>query len=150
MYAQQGSMYAGGGIGFAEDYWKFAPEAGYWLQDNLQLGLVLHLEGDNTGATDVTTIAPHVYGRYWWPISEKFSLYAGANIRINSVSSDPGDSDTNVDVFADGGFAFAIAPRWGMVGRIVSVGLINESFTLDANMSPQSMFNVGIYYTFKQ
>ncbi|UXP33187.1 outer membrane beta-barrel protein [Reichenbachiella agarivorans] len=150
MYAQQGSMYAGGALGFQEDYWKIAPEAGYWLADNIQLGVVLFLEGDNRGATEQTTVAPHVYGRYWVPISEKFSVYAGANFRVNTVSQDPGDSHTTVDLFVDAGIAYSLAPRWGMVGRLAGVGIYDSHFVLDVNMSPQSIFNVGIYYTFKE
>lgn len=152
-YAQQGSMYIGGGVGFMEDYWKFAPEAGYWLKDNIQLGLVLFMEGDNTNpGFDQTTIAPHAYGRYWFPVSEKFALYVGANLRINSVSQDPdaGNDNTTVDFFADAGVSYSIAPRWGMVGRLAALGAYDGDFQLDANMSPQSIFNVGIYYTFKE
>ncbi|MBU2915903.1 MULTISPECIES: outer membrane beta-barrel protein [Reichenbachiella] len=152
MYAQQGSMYVGGGIMFYNDDWKVAPEAGYWLSDELQLGAVLSFSGtDNSN-----TIAPHVYLRKWWSVGEKFGLYIGANGRLVNSHVDALDgggsdtSDTYFDAFLDAGFALSVAPRWGMVGRVATVGLIQEDFKFELEMSPQSMFNVGIYYTFKE
>ncbi|UXX80548.1 hypothetical protein N7E81_05470 [Reichenbachiella carrageenanivorans] len=157
VYAQEGSMYVGGAIGFQEDYVKIAPEVGTWLKNDLQLGAVLNYTSDKTSGVgaEMSIIAPHVYLRKWWPISEKFSLYIGANARFNKVG---GDFDESAfEAFVDAGFALSLAERWGIVGRAgQGLGLFaNDSYTdtnfaLDFNMSPASMFNVGIYYTFKQ
>jgi hypothetical protein len=49
-----------------------------------------------------------------------------------------------------GCFAFALAERWGLIGTTASLGYIDREFQFEFEMSPQSIFNVGIYYTFKQ
>jgi hypothetical protein len=144
--AQKGSMYIGGGLGYMKDYWKVAPEAGYWVADDLQLGLVLTIESIDKE----TNFAPHVYFRKWYTITEKFSLYSGVNARLQTNPDYIDEGDATFDFFIDAGMAYAIAPRWGIVGRLLSLGYIADDFTLDFNMSPQSLFNVGIYYTFKE
>lgn len=152
-YAQQGSAYIGGAVGFGGDQWKVGPEIGTWLKDDLQLGIVLSFGGSDMEGTKTTDIAPHLYLRKWWSVGEKFSLYAGLNGRyVSSKSETGGNSNTAsyFDAFLDAGFAYAVAERWGIVGRVGSLGYIEEEFKLDFNMSPQSLFNVGIYYTFKQ
>ncbi len=146
IYAQDGSMYIGGGIGFMKDYWKVAPEAGIWVADDLQLGLVLTIESINSE----TNFAPHLYFRKWFTVSERFSLYAGANARLQTNPNHSEEGDATFDGFIDAGFAYAVAERWGIVGRVGSFGYIAEEFQFEFNMSPQSLFNVGIYYTFKQ
>ena len=147
--AQKGSIYAGGAIGFKEDYFKIAPEAGYWVQESLQLGAVLSYESDKIGGTDVKTFKPHVYFRKFFPLGEKFAVYAGANVRYASTDTN-GTSSSYTDFFVDLGFSYALAERWGVVGRVASIGQIDEEFILDFNMSQQPLFNVGIYYTLKK
>jgi len=147
--AQKGSMYIGGGAGYNDVGWTFAPEVGTWLGDDLQLGLVLGVRGYDERLTQLKySVSPHFYLRKWKSVSDKFSLYVGLNARPNLVVDFSDTGYTNIDVFLDAGFAFAIAPRWGMVGRVASLGYIRESFDLDINLSPSSMFNVGLYYTF--
>lgn len=152
-FAQEGSMYIGGALGFGDDQWKVGPEVGTWLSDDLQLGAVLTFEGSDAGGTKTTNIAPHVYIRKWFPIGEKFALYAGLNARFvsNKVKAGGAENSTSYfDAFVDAGFSYSLAERWGIVGRVSSIGYIEENFKFDFNMSPQSLFNVGIYYTFKQ
>ncbi len=144
IYAQQGSWYIGGGLGFAPDYWKVAPEVGTWVADDLQLGLVATFESIN----DEVNVAPQLYFRKWWTVGERFSLFAGLNARFKSNPTYSEDAESVFDAFLDCGFAYAVAPRWGIVGRVASVGYIDEDFIFDFNMSPQSLFNVGIYWTF--
>lgn len=155
VYAQEGSMYVGGAIGFQEDYFKIAPEVGKWLKDDIQLGVVVAYTGDKRGGTEVNVFSPHVYLRKWWSVGEKFGLYLGANARFNSAGGDVDESA--FEAFVDAGFAFSVAERWGIVGRAgQGIGLFatddysDTNFEADFNMSPASMFNVGIYYTFKQ
>ena len=145
-YAQEGSWYIGGGVGFMSDYWKVAPEIGTWVADDLQLGLV----GTFESIDDEVNVAPHLYFRKWWTVGERFSLYVGANARFNSNPNYEEGGDSVFDGFLDTGFAYAVAERWGIVGRVASVGYIDDDFTFDFNMSPQSLFNVGIYWTFIQ
>lgn len=157
IYAQEGSMYIGGGVGFEEDYFKIAPEAGTWLKDDLQLGAVLSFMDDKRGGpgSEFNVIAPHVYLRKWWSVGEKFGIYIGANARFSKVG---GDADESAfEAFADFGFAYSVAEKWGIVGRAgQGVGLFatgdysDTNFEADFNMSPASMFSVGLYYTFKE
>ena len=149
LFAQKGSIYAGGALGFQEDYFRIAPEAGYWLGETLQLGAVISYENDSGGA-ETTTFKPHVYFRKFYPLGEKFSIYAGANVRFVSVDVDGAGSDSSTDAFVDFGFSYSLADRWGVVGRVASIGLINDDFVVDFDMSSQPLFNVGIYYTIKK
>lgn len=75
-------------------------------------------------------------------------MYAGANVRYASTDTN-GSSSSYTDFFADLGFLYALAERWGVVGRVASIGQIDKEFILDFNMSQQPLFNVGIYYTLK-
>lgn len=149
LFAQKGSIYAGGALGFSEDQYKIAPEAGYWLGESLQLGAVISFESDKTWNAETTTFAPHVYLRKFFPLGEKFSVFAGANVRYSSTDTN-NVSSSFTDAFIDLGFSYGLAERWGVVGRVASIGQINESFVFDFNMSNQPLFNVGIYYTIKQ
>ncbi|WP_152286532.1 outer membrane beta-barrel protein [Flavicella marina] len=147
--AQKGSVYIGGALGYTSDNYKIAPEAGYWMAETLQLGAVLSYEKSTTANVDTKTFKPHVYFRKFYAMSDKFSLYAGANARY--VSTDvAGVSSSYFDAFVDLGFAYSLADRWGVVGRVASIGLLQEEFTIDFDMSKQPLFNVGIYYTIKQ
>ena len=149
-YGQQGSIYAGGGVGFGNDSWRFAPEAGTWVADDLQLGLVLTIEGSDQASQPKNYFGPHLYFRKWWSVGDIFSLYLGVNGRYISSTNQSDVSNSQFDAFVDAGFALAVAQRWGMVGRVASVGYIDEDFLFEFNMSPQSMFNVGLYYTIKE
>ncbi|MCV9388020.1 porin family protein [Reichenbachiella ulvae] len=150
LYAQEGNIYGGGALSFQENYWKLAPEGGYWITDQIQLGASFTIENDKRVAgLDESTVAPHVYGRYWFPITEKFGLYVGANLKVNYITQDPGNTNSVTDFYADAGIGYQIAPKWQIIGRLARFGAINNSFILDVNMTEQPLFNVGILYTIK-
>lgn len=150
LQAQQGSMYIGGGLGYDETTWRFAPEVGTWIADDLQLGLVATLYGQDGDGNIKFGAAPHLYLRKWFSVSDRFSLFAGANVQFSTESYRFGESSTNFNGFLDAGFGYSVAPRWGMVGRFGRLGYINEAINIDLNLSPGSLFNIGLYYTFKE
>lgn len=148
--AQQGSMYIGGGLGYDEITWRVAPEIGTWVADDLQVGIVATLLGQNDTGNLKFGAFPHLYLRKWFSVSDKFGLYAGVNARVAIQSFRFGEADPIFDGFLDAGFAYNIAPRWGMMGRFGSLGYVNKRFDLNVDLSPGSLFNVGLYYTFKE
>lgn len=90
-----------------------------------------------------------MYFRKFFPLGEKFAVYAGANVRYASTDTNR-TSSSCTDFFVDLGFSYALAERWGGVGWVASIGQIDEEFILDFDMSQQPLFNVGIYYTLKK
>src|SRR5262245_59597919 len=86
VFAQQGNWYGGGGIAFGDNYWKFAPEAGTWLKNDIQVGAVLAFQG-NSNSDPKTQVSPHLYFRKWWTVSDNFGLFLGANARFVSSTS---------------------------------------------------------------
>src|SRR6185369_15419979 len=62
--------------------WAFAPEAGTFLRDDIQLGLSLGLSGSNStnngnDTETVSNISPTVYSRKFFKVTDNFSLFAG-------------------------------------------------------------------------
>src|SRR5580765_3811293 len=89
-FAQKGSWYVGGQLGFnsktekntgfadvTTTTWSVAPEVGTFLQKELQLGFALNLGGSNAPNTSETTFSPVLYLRKFYPMGDKFSLFTG-------------------------------------------------------------------------
>lgn len=170
VFAQKGSWYIGGGFSstVSEDLftssrvWRILPDVGTWLSDDFQFGIVLsYTNSANLFPSLVEPrkwITPHLYVRKWKPISDKFSLYAGANAGLLLNIDSANRSHFGFEVFVDLGMAYSFTDRWTMVGRVGSLGYqetddgnrIDQPKTVffDINLSPGSMFNLGLYYTF--
>jgi hypothetical protein len=159
--------------GFADintSTWNIAPEVGTFLQKNLQLGFALNLGGthsDQSGTTpSVTTTAwsPVIYLRKFYPVSDKFSLFTGVvgNFTVGSTSSN-GSSGTlggwglNLTL----GAAYAVSKTFTVVGQYGLFGYTYQSATINDEKSSVSnfglnvnslgpVFNVGLYWTFKE
>jgi hypothetical protein len=159
--------------GFADinsSTWSIAPEVGTFLQKNLQLGFALNLGGNHTDASgtnpSVTTTAwsPVIYLRKFYPVGDKFSLFTGivGNFTVGSTSSD-GNSGTvggwglNFTL----GAAYAVSKTFTVVGQYGLFGYSYQSVKIDGDKSSVSnfglnvnslgpVFNVGLYWTFKE
>ena len=189
--AQKGSWWAGGNVGFGSSTskdandnkttitnWNFGPEVSTFLKDDIQLGLVLGLGGskeknDDGDISSSTNLGPTVYVRKYWKFTDNFSGFAG--LYLNYLGGSTTLFDTPVQgtdtKFKQSGFgarigvgvAYAIAPRFNLVGQYGILGWqsvkttsegndisTDSNFGLNVNTTGTSVFNVGIYYTFLQ
>ena len=154
--------------------WAFSPEAGTFLKDDIQLGLALGLSGgktrfDGDDEAKFTAINPTVYGRKFFKITDNFSTFAGVYLHlVNETETDYGV--TTVETKGSGfganvgvGVAYALSPKFTAVGQFGVFGFEtvknkvdgddvdkDSTFGFGVNTVGGSVFNVGIYYTFKQ
>ena len=196
--AQKGSWYIGGVVGYSsstskspDDFktttsdWAFAPEAGTFLADDIQLGIFLGISGgseknDDEDLYKYSSVSPTLYARKFFKITDEFSTFAGAYVNISSVSfTDYSGGAT--ETFDGSGFgvrlgigvAYALSPRFTAVGQYGLFGFQTTSNKLNGDDAGSdssfdfgvntvgsgvlnqgngsgAVFNIGIYYTFKQ
>jgi hypothetical protein len=176
-YAQKNSWYIGGQLGFnsrtdkntgtadiTTTTWNVAPEVGTFLQKDLQLGFALNLGGSNSTNTSETTFSPVLYLRRFYPVGDKFSLYTGivgnftaGSTKVNNQSGTLSGWGLNLTL----GAAYAVSKTFTVVGQYGLLGYSYESTKFDTSKSSTSnvglnvnslgpVFNVGIYWTFKE
>lgn len=182
--AQQGSWYAGGDVGFSSkkvkywdgnssmesdksNSWKFSPEIGTFLTDNVQLGIGLSLNGSESDNVKTSQTGGTVYSRYFFG-SGSFRPFAGLNVSILPGKQTFGNGTSpDVRIFTFGtnvnaGFAYALSPKVTAVGSFGAFGFSSNSGKLDGSDEKYtetsfgldagtlgSRFTIGIYYTFK-
>ncbi len=198
-YSQAGSWYIGGVAGYASNSdknaagtnttttssWAFAPEAGTFLKDDIQLGLALGISGGSQSDTggDIYSssgLSPTIYGRKFFKITDTFSTFAGLYFNFSSGSQTNYFGGGSVETKDSGfgvrlgvGVAYALSPRFTAVGQYGLMGYQSSSskvngvdagsssdFDFGVNTTGYSnlqqgnrsgaVFNIGIYYTFKQ
>jgi hypothetical protein len=193
--AQKGSFYIGGVAGYSSSThtapngnksgtsnWAFAPEAGTFLKNDIQLGLSLGLSGststNNGNDTEtVSNISPTVYSRKFFKLTDNFSTFAGLYLNfISGKTTDhtvtPAQESTQSGFGARVGIgvAYALSPRFTAVGQYGLLGFQSVSNKIAGNdagtdsgfnfgvntvgssalpFASGTVFNVGIYYTFK-
>ncbi len=186
--AQKGSMYLGGTVGYSSSTdkspagfktvsssWSFAPEAGTFLQDDIQLGFVLGLSGssvkdDNGKISSSSGFSPTIYTRKFFKITDNFSAFAGLyfNYISNKFTSYSGlssveSTSSGIGLRLGAGVAYALSPRFTAVGQYGVLGYqsvkdkvagvdagTTSGFNFGVNtVGTGSVFNVGLYYTLK-
>lgn len=176
-YAQKGSWYVGGQLGFnsttakntgsadvTTTSWSVAPEVGTFLQNTLQLGFALNLGGSNSDNASQTSFSPVLYLRKFYPMGDKFSLFTGivGNFTTGNTKSGNQDGDLsgwglNLSLGAAYGISktFTLVGQYGLFGYSYSSTKFNNTkssvsnFGLNVN-SLGPVFNVGLYWTFKE
>jgi len=175
--AQKGSWYVGGQLGFnsktekntgfadvTTTTWSVAPEVGTFLQKELQLGFALNLGGANSTNSSETTFSPVLYLRRFYPVGDKFSIFTGivgnfttGSTKVNNQSGDLSGWGLNLSL----GAAFGISKTFTLVGQYGLLGYSYESTTVNGDKNSVSnfglnvnslgpVFNVGLYWTFKE
>jgi len=193
--AQKGSFYIGGVAGYSSSThkapngnksgttsWAFAPEAGTFLQNDIQLGLSLGLSGSTTtnngnDTETVSNISPTVYSRKFFKLTDNFSTFAGLYLDFisgkttdHTVTPAQESKQSGFGVRLGIGVAYALSPRFTAVGQYGLLGYqsvnnkvggndagTDSGFNFGVNTVGSSalpfgsgtVFNVGIYYTFK-
>jgi outer membrane protein len=202
-FAQSGSWYVGGALGYMgkttkttpvsgttteskNSTWVVSPEIGTFLSDNWQLGLALGLNGEkqiqtNKNETTSSTVSPTLYIRRFAKVSDNLSVFAGlyGNFTSGSIKYKDGTtgSETKDKVSGFGmrlgiGVAYALSERFTAVGQYGLFGFsstttkdepgnktVDTGFDFGVNTvgsqsliegNGASVFNIGLYYTFKQ
>lgn len=175
--AQKGSWYVGGQLGFnsktekntgfadvTTTTWSVAPEVGTFLQKELQLGFALNLGGANSTNSSETTFSPVLYLRRFYPVGDKFSIFTGivgnfttGSTKVNNQSGDLSGWGLNLSL----GAAFGISKTFTLVGQYGLLGYSYESTSVNGDKNSVSnfglnvnslgpVFNVGLYWTFKE
>jgi len=164
---------SGSGLESVNSSWWFSPEAGTFLKDDIQLGVALGIGGskntfDGDDVSKSTQIDPTIYSRKFFKITDNFSTFAG--LYLSFISEKNTDYGPTVETTTSGfgarlgaGVAFALSPRFTAVGQYGVLGFQstkdkvdgdevskNTDFDFGVNTTGGSVFNVGIYYTFKQ
>lgn len=176
-YAQKGSWYIGGQLGFnsttesntgssdvTTTRWSVAPEVGTFLQNNLQLGFALNLGGANEPAISERTFSPVLYLRRFYPVGDKFSLFTGIVGNFTTGSTKTGGQEGTLSGWGLNlslGAAYGISKTFTLVGQYGLFGYSYESSKFNSNKHTTSnfglnvnslgpVFNVGLYWTFKE
>src|SRR6478735_854931 len=93
-YGQKGSWYIGGvggygsstweptnGVKSTSNTWAFGPEVGTFLQNDIQLGFILGLNGsteksDDSKVSESSSFSPTIYVRKFKKVTDNFSLFS--------------------------------------------------------------------------
>lgn len=179
--AQSGNIYAGGNLGIntqsvkvestgntlKSNSWQVAPEIGYFVNDNIAVGLMLGIGGDkNSLDTKTTLIRPSLYGRRFFKMNDAFHLFAGLNLGFSADKTVPKngtaattDKSSGFGAGVDLGGTYKLSDRFTIIGRYATLGLNTTTektgdtkthtvtdFGFNVlSLGPQ--FTVGIYYT---
>jgi hypothetical protein len=176
-YAQKGSWYVGGQLGYNSrtesntgaadiktDTWSVAPEIGTFLQNNLQLGFAVNLSGLNSDSITQTAFSPVLYLRRFYPVGDKFSLFTGIVGNFKTGSQKQNGEDGTLSGWGLNlslGAAFGISKTFTLVGQYGLLGYSYEEVKFGSDKSSVSnfgvnvnslgpVFNVGLYWTFKE
>ncbi len=161
----QGNFMIGGGFGFSsqsrqnnndyvDNYTYLEPSVGYFVIDNLAVGLNLFVGGGKfqNGVTDQQYsdfgVGPFV--RYYVPTSnEKFSFYGQASFFfVNETFT----NNVNGDKFREGesrfsiapGFTYFFTPHWGLDVGLTLFSVVVEDPDRDNNNNNRTYVDFGL------
>ncbi len=156
-FAQKGSFYVGGQVGFSSSTtkvestevgsgssWSFSPEFGTFLTNNVQLGVGFNVVGrtsetPNLSKSKSNSYGGTVYSRYFFGEGSKaFRPFVGVNVtalpgseeRTSFIGTTSATSKWDLFTFGanvNAGFAYALSPKVTVVGNLGVLGF--ESFS---------------------
>lgn len=171
----QGDLFATGSVGFNSDKWYdakgsnfyFRPEVGYFLTENIALGLGLDFGSAKNDGLDTYSDAyktnnfnAKVFGRYYFTPESQFSLFGQFGIGFGNVKMENGAGDeTKVNTFginAGLGANYFLTNNWALQAGWAVLGYNSEkidapraeaynSFGLNIDLSA---INFGVLYKF--
>lgn len=146
-FAQSGSWYVGGALGYMgkttkntpvagptseskNNSWVVSPEFGTFLSDNWQLGLALGINGQkqiqtNKNETTASTVSPTLYIRRFAKVSDNLSVFAGLYGNFSGGSVKYKDGTTGVetkDKVSGFGMRLGIGVAYALSDRFTAVG----------------------------
>lgn len=157
----QGDLFVTGSIGIStestgdrkENTLEFAPSVGYFVSDNIAIGLGLGLSSstfEEPGVVDFesTTIAIEAAGRYYVTPSSQFSLFGQLSVAYLSVENEQGAFESNTDGFGLGiapGVSYFISNNFALEA---TVGILSySSVELDGASDSTNSFDLGLNFT---
>ena len=167
-YGQKGSWYIGGVGGYGSSSWKptdglkstsntwaFGPEVGTFLQNDIQLGFILGLNGstvktDGEKTSESSSFSPTIYARKFKKITDNFSLFSGLYLGYVSGTSKAFTPETKTtssggNISLGVGMAFALSPRWTAVGQYGLLGYTSTTVKQDGSETgKESDFKFGV------
>ncbi|WP_333599950.1 outer membrane beta-barrel protein [Flavobacterium sp.] len=161
-FSLSSSKYTSAG-NYKEDGFTFSPAVGYFVSENIALGLGLTISNASVQATEasskskVNTFGFQAMGRYYFTPSSKFSAFGQAVVGYSSTKYDAADVKVNGFGIAVGpGFHyfvsnhFALETTWGMLSyasaKADSTGAeTSTDFKLGVDLSD---INFGLVYKF--
>lgn len=149
-FAQGGSWYVGGAVGFGSENdnfnnnqsrttWSFSPEVGTFLNEKWSVGIALGIEGantkdDNGDVSKMSGFKPDLYGRRWWKAGERLSLFAGLDVAFGSGSfktypanQEVSTSYSSFGIDVNAGVAYSLAERWTLLFKFAGLGYRSET-----------------------
>src|SRR5260221_4508117 len=167
-FAQKGNWYVGGVVGYASNTlksasgfkttsssWAFAPEAGTFLKEDIQLGLALGVSGsslkdDNGKIYTSSSFSPTAYVRKFFKVTDDFSMFAGFYLnylsgKTTSYPSGTESTQSGVGLRLGVGIAYALSPRFTAVGQYGLMGYQSVTSKVAGNTTgTDSSFNFGV------
>lgn len=150
-FAQEGSWYVGGNVGFSSsktkaeisdskvetgkfNSWTFSPEIGTFLTDNIQTGIGITLQGtEQENVSKSTQTGATLYGRYFLD-GGAFRPFGGLNITAlpGSLETTTGINTNEFSTFTFGvnvnaGFGYALSEKVTAVGSFGLLGFNSSS-----------------------
>jgi hypothetical protein len=167
-YAQSGSLYIGGAAGFGSgerassatvggttttskvtaSSWNVGPEVGYFLADDMSVGLALGVGGDSdntpsavgSSKDESSNFGATVYFRKFFKVADSFSTFGGVNVGLGSGAGKSTFTPTSGSSVESGkfttsslganlnfGFAWAPSAKWTVVGSMGVLGYNSDS-----------------------
>jgi hypothetical protein len=167
-YAQKGSWYIGGQVGFNSGTteeteqadvkttsWSLAPEVGTFLSDNLQLGFALNLYGstEEQESDKITTssFAPVLYLRNFYKVSDLFSVFAGIVGSYSTGTQEYTSTEGSVEYTLTGysanislGAAFAVSSKFTAVAQYGLLGYSSQTVEMGDTETTDTNFGINI------
>lgn len=168
-----GTKYLGGNLGFnsskansdgaeAAINWSVSPEVGYFIMDNMAVGVGLELGGSSQGDDRSSSrFGGLVYARKFWNASDNFHIFAGLNVGYATSNRTFASIESTENVFGaalDLGIWYNVTDTWSVAGRFGNLGFSSSSdpdndqgggteFGLNVN-TVTAPFSLGLYYGF--
>jgi Outer membrane protein beta-barrel domain len=167
-YGQKGSWYVGGVAGYGSNTWNpasgekstsntwaFGPEVGTFLQNDIQLGFILGLDGSTAKMgsekiSETSNFAPTIYARKFKKITDNFSLFSGLYLGYVSGTGkgfmpEVKTTSSGVSISLGVGMALALSPRWTAVGQYGLMGYTSTTQKIDDSKNgTESDFKFGV------
>jgi len=167
-FAQKGSWYIGGQVGFnsgttketnvadiKKTSWSLAPEVGTFLSNELQLGFALNLYGSTeeqeSDKITINSFAPVLYLRNFYKISDQFSVFAGIVGSYSTGTQKNSNAEGSVDYKLSGysanlslGAAFAVSSKFTAVAQYGLLGYTSQTTKNGDNETTDSNFGINI------
>ena len=171
----QGDLFATGSVGFNSDKmdeakgsnFYFRPEVGYFLTENIALGLGIEFGSAKNDGLDAYSdtyktneFSGEVFGRYYFTPANQFSLFAQVGLGLGNVKMEDGaGNEQKVNAFGiNAGLGanyfltsnWALQANWGLLGyssaKVDAPGAeAYTSFGLNVDLSA---INFGVLYKF--